>query len=154
MYLLDTNVVSALSPARGAAREPLVGWLRSNTNTLHLSVVTIAELNAGVAKLRREKATRRADLIATWIDATLTLFADRVLGFGIDEARAAGELHDQARAAGLDPGFADIAIAATAKTHELAILTRNVRHFSAFGVPIFDPFGALPPDDASDNQQR
>ena len=154
MYLIDTNVVSALGPARSATTDPLAEWLRKNTGDLYLSVVTISELDAGVAKLRRERAVRKAGLIASWIDATLALFADRVLPFGIDEARAAGDLHDQARAAETDPGFADVAIAATARVRNLTILTRNLRHFSAFGVPVLDPFAMLPPERPSGGRHR
>jgi len=146
MYLLDTNVVSALAPDRHGSIERLVAWLQAKTDLLFLSVVTIAELEAGASKLRRTTAHRRADLIARWIEATLALFGDRVLPFGIDEARVAGSLHDQALARGVDPGFADVAIAATARQHRLLILTRNARHFSALGVPLHDPFKSLPPD--------
>lgn len=146
MYLIDTNVVSALGPARGPATEPLAQWLRRNTNSLYLSVVTIAELDSGLAKLRREGATRKESLIAIWIDAMLTLFANRVLAFGVEEARVAGVLHDPGRAAGRDPGFADVAIAATAKANDLTILTGNLRHFAPFGVSALDPFRTLPPN--------
>lgn len=148
MYLLDTNVVSALGPSSGAVTQTLAAWLRSHTEALSMSVVTVAEIEAGVAKLRREGAARKAHLIATWIDATVDLFASRVLAFGIAEARIAGALHDRARAVGVDPGFADVAIAATAESLSLTILTRNLRHFSALGVPAHDPFKTLPPERA------
>jgi predicted nucleic acid-binding protein len=42
--------------------------------------------------------------------------------------------------------LADIIIAATARRYGLTIHTRNVRHFSALGVAVIDPFAALPPD--------
>jgi predicted nucleic acid-binding protein len=32
-------------------------------------------------------------------------------------------------------------IAACALTHKLTVVTRNVRDFERFGVPIFNPFG-------------
>jgi predicted nucleic acid-binding protein len=144
MYLLDTNVVSALGPDRVKAAESVTGWLRSETESLFLSVVTIAELEAGTAKLRRNGAHRRAKSIAIWIDATVALFGERLLPFGTAEARAAGALHDRARAAGVEPGFADVAIAATASHRGLTILTRNERHFAALGVPLHDPFKTLP----------
>jgi predicted nucleic acid-binding protein len=52
----------------------------------------------------------------------------------------AGKLTGDARAAGLAPGFADIAIAATAVHHGLTILTRNLRHFEPLGIAVIDPF--------------
>ena len=41
--------------------------------------------------------------------------------------------------------YADLAIAATARTHGLTILTRNLRHFRDFSIPAHDPFDSLPP---------
>jgi toxin FitB len=57
-------------------------------------------------------------------------------------ARIAGALCDRARSRGRTPGFADIAIAATAKVRELTILTRNLRHFTPLGGAAQDPFAA------------
>ena len=41
-------------------------------------------------------------------------------------------------------GIADIAIAATARTHGLTILTRRTRRFRPLEVPALDPFESLP----------
>ena len=49
-----------------------------------------------------------------------------------------------ARAAGHTPGFADVAIAATAGSRGLTILTRNLRHFVPLGIEAADPFETLP----------
>jgi predicted nucleic acid-binding protein len=40
----------------------------------------------------------------------------------------------------MHPGFADVAIAATAEAHGLTVLTRNVKDFIPLGVACFDPF--------------
>ena len=71
--------------------------------------------------------------------------ADCVLPFDIGAARIAGALTDRARAAGHAPGFADIAIAATAVNRDPTVLTRNLRHFEPLAVPARDPFRGLPP---------
>jgi predicted nucleic acid-binding protein len=54
-------------------------------------------------------------------------------------------LSDRARGQGQAPGFSDIIIAATAQHHGLTILSRNIRHFVPVGIPVLDPFAALPP---------
>lgn len=54
MYLLDTNVVSMLDPRRHAHAPALIAWLERNGASLFLSVLTIAEMDAGILKLRRE----------------------------------------------------------------------------------------------------
>ncbi len=45
---------------------------------------------------------------------------------------------------GMAPGFADLAIAATAQVFGYAVLTRTMRQFRALPVRCFDPFEALP----------
>lgn len=144
MFLLDTDVVSVLAPQRHQSFPALVQWLHERSDELHLSAVTIAEVEAGAARLRRTGASGKAAKIGRWIDAIEALFSARILAFDTAVARIAGQLHDRARAAGIEPGFADIAIAATAERHGLTLLTRNVRHFAPLGVSWHDPFAALP----------
>jgi len=72
----------------------------------------------------------------------LSLYADRVLGFDLPAARIAGALGDAARAGGRHPGFADVAIAAIAKSRELVVLTLNLRHFHPLGIDALNPFEA------------
>jgi predicted nucleic acid-binding protein len=45
------------------------------------------------------------------------------------------------------PGFADLAIAATARRHDLTILSRNQRHFAPMDAAVVDPFQKLPMDE-------
>ena len=144
MYLVDTNVISAGAPSRLAPPE-LVAWMEVHSALLFLSSVTVAEIEDGIAKLRREGATRRSEDLTAWLETVLHLHADRILAFDTPTARIAGALSDRARGQGNAPGFADIIIAATAQHHGLTILSRNVRDFAPLGVPVLDPFDALPP---------
>jgi predicted nucleic acid-binding protein len=50
------------------------------------------------------------------------------------------------RGRGHSPGFADIAIAATAERHDLTILSRNERHFAPMDLAVVDPLEKLPAD--------
>src|SRR5947207_644318 len=129
MYLVDTNVISAGAPTKAVIIVELIKWMDEQSPRLYLSVVTVAEIEDGIAQARRKRARRKAADLTAWLDALLHLYADRILAFDIAAARVAGELSDLARSKGLAPGFADIVIGATARTHELIILTRNVRHF-------------------------
>lgn len=144
MYLVDTNIVSVGSPVWQAAPSALVVWMEENSPALYLSAVTVAEVEGGIAKLRREKAGRKAAGLSAWLEALLHLYGERVLAFGLQEARIAGALSDGARAKGRSPGFADIVIAATASAHGLVLLTRNQRHFKPLGVKTINPFEVLP----------
>ncbi len=144
MYLVDTNVVSAGAPSR-LAPGVLVDWMDTHSASLFLSAVTVAEIEDGIAKLRREGATRRSVDLAAWLEAVLHLYGDRILAFDTAAARIAGALSDRARGRGHAPGFSDIIITATAQRHGLTILSRNIRHFAPLNVPVLDPFTALPP---------
>jgi toxin FitB len=110
-----------------------------------VSAVTIAEIEAGIARLRRQGSRRKADGLTAWLDTVLHLYAERVLPFEVQAARIAGALSDRAHRKGHAPGFADVAIATTAKLRGFTILTRNARHFEPLGVPFLDPFAELPP---------
>src|SRR3954471_8796607 len=144
MYLVDTNVISAAAPGR-AAMPALAEWMDAHSAALFLSAVTIAEIEDGIAKSRREGATRKSADLAAWLEAVLHLYGDRVLAFDVATARIAGAISDRARGLGQAPGFADIIIAATAQHHGLTILSRNVRHLVPLGVVVVDPFSRLPP---------
>ena len=111
---------------------------------LFLSAVTVAEIADGIAKAKREGARRKASDLLAWLQTVLHLYGDRILPFDSATAEIAGALSDLARGHGHAPGFADIAIAATARRHGLIILTRNTRHFAPMDVAVIDPFAALP----------
>jgi toxin FitB len=144
MYLVDTNVISAGAPSKGVAAADLVKWMDEHSAELYLSAVTVTEIEDGIAKARREPATRKAAGLTAWLETLLHLYGNRILAFDVAAARVAGGLSDLARSKGVAPGFADIVIAATAHSHQLTILTRNTRHFEPLGVPTVNPFNRLP----------
>lgn len=143
MFLVDTNVISALAPSKRTETAELAVWLDRASAQLFLSVVTAAEVQAGIAKAEREGAGAKARALAAWWQAVEHFYGEKVLPFDLRCAQCAGDLIDRARAH--RPGFEDIAIAATAKAHGLTVLTRNLRHFAPLGVSAFDPFQGLPP---------
>ena len=143
MYLVDTNVISAASPVRPAP-PALVEWMDAHSASLFLSVVTLAEIEDGIAKLRRQGAARKGSDLSEWLETVLHLYGDRVLAFDSPTARIAGVLADRARGLGHSPGFADIIIAATAGRHDLTILSRNLKHFEPLGISVLNPFVILP----------
>ncbi|MDP0929706.1 PIN domain-containing protein [Paracoccus onubensis] len=143
MYLLDTNIISASAPTRrDAGADTLGDWIRAHSDGLYLSAITIAEIEAGIARAVRIGATTKAAALRRWLAAVEHFHASRILPFGVSEAREAGAILDRARAH--DPGFEDIAIAATAAAHGLTVLTANERHFAPLGVPYMNPLKELP----------
>lgn len=133
MYVLDTNVISAV---RRPDRAPSVAaWLRGRAETeLFLSVVTIGEIERGIRKQERRSPEFAADL-QVWTDRTMTIFADRILPFGAEDARIWGRL-----SADLGHDGADLMIAATALVHGATVVTGNAEHFRPTGVKVVNPF--------------
>jgi toxin FitB len=144
MYLVDTDVISAGAPSKAVAAPGLARWMDEQSAQLYLSTITVAEIEDGIAKSRREKARRKASDLAEWLATLVRLYGDRILPFDLAAARIAGALSDVARSRGSAPGFADIAIAATAHCRGLTLLTRNTRHFAPLGPPTVNPFVRLP----------
>lgn len=141
-YLLDTCVLSAMAPVKPPAEDGFTDWLHRHSDRLFLSAITIAEIEQGIAKLRRAGGGARAARLSQWLDALLAHGAERVLAFDARVARIAGGLADEAIASGRHPGFPDVAIAATARAHGLVVATRNGKHFSALRVEHVDPVAA------------
>jgi predicted nucleic acid-binding protein len=143
-YLVDTNVISAAAPTAVARRPELVSWMDSHSHDLFLSAISIAEIADGIAKAKRQGAKRKSADLSAWLRTVLHLYGDHVLPFDSATAEIAGALSDLARGRGRSPGFADIAIAATARRHDLTILSRNGRPFMPMDAIIIDPFQRLP----------
>jgi toxin FitB len=144
-YLLDTNVLSILAPQPAS---PKVGrsegaafraWVREHDESLFLSVITLAEIQAGVSRLEREGAAKRAADLSHWLSAILELYQSRTLPLASDAALEAGRMLDRVAGAGAAPGFEDAAIAATASLNGLTVVTANARHFKHFGVAFVHP---------------
>lgn len=146
LYVVDTNVISADAPTKASPAPDLAAWMDRNSAGLFLSVITIAEIEDGIAKSRREGATRKAERLSEWLETLLHLYAAQILPIDIAVARKIGVLADLARGHGHAPGLADLAIGATAQQHGMTVLTRNTRHFDPLGVRTHDPFAALPPE--------
>ena len=147
-YLLDTSVISEL--ALGRQNHPTraaTDWLTAHDAQLFLPTIAIAELAQGIAKLNRlagSGSAERALKLDFWLSGLIEGFGDRILPLDPAVARLAGQMSDAAIAIGRHPGFADIAIAATAQHHRLTLLTRNLKHFQPLGVACADPFIRVP----------
>ncbi|MBF0629225.1 MAG: type II toxin-antitoxin system VapC family toxin [Magnetococcales bacterium] len=132
-YLLDTVILSEL---RKRDRNPnVVTWVRSvRASDLFLSVVSIGEVERGIALQERDHPEFAADL-AEWLETVLRHYGDRILTVNTAVARQWGQL-----SARLGHSSADLLIAATAMAHGLTVITRNVRHFEPTGVAVINPF--------------
>jgi toxin FitB len=145
-YLLDTNALSLLAPPAAPRTGSAPGraaafrnWVRGHDDALFLSVITLAEIQAGISRLERRGATKRAADLSHWLIALLELYQSRTLPLASGAALETGRMLDRAIAAGSAPGFEDAAIAATAVINDLTVVTANERHFKHFGVSFISP---------------
>ncbi len=145
-FLVDIDVLSAGAPSKARSVPQLIEWMDRNSERLYVSVVTIAEIEGGIARSKREGATRKATRLREWLETLVHLYSPRILPFDLAAARIAGALSDGARGRGHTAAFADLAIGAIARRHALTILTRNLKHYAALGVAAHDPLAELPPE--------
>ena len=136
-WLLDTNVVSETIQARPHQQVAL--WIeRQSVELTAISVVTLAELREG-ASINPEE--RRRKQLADWIDVDITSwFAERVLPLKLEVLVDWLAVGRRLRKQGLTRNSADLLIAATARVHNLIVVSRNVRDFAGTGVALYDPW--------------
>lgn len=135
--LLDTCVLSefiAKHPDAG-----VVGWLREqDEDRLFISTITLGELQYGVARL---PASQRRERLAQWLATDIVeRFDGRVLVVNAAVMLRWGDIRAQLEKAGRPLPAIDMIIAATALTHDLQLVTRNVRDYAGTNVRIINPW--------------
>ena len=117
----------------------MAAWLEGVADeNLHLSAVTLGELQAGV-EITREQDPAKAETIEAWIEQVAHTWNILPMDGGVFRLWAR-LMHRRS-----DPLIEDAMIAATALVHSLVVVTPNVRDFEPFGVETLNPFASRRP---------
>jgi predicted nucleic acid-binding protein len=134
VYLADTNVISELRKLNPDAT--VVAWLRRHEPYLHVSAITIGELQLGY---RLQPHGRKKEQLRRWIEEIRRTMRQNILP--MDEATAAawGDFEGTLRDHRMVLSTTDAMIAATALHHRLILVTRDTS-FSRVGLQTLDPW--------------
>ena len=135
-YLLDTNVISELRKSTRRGDRNVRTWARRQpTSQLSISVITVMEIEIGVARAER-RDSGQGQRLRRWLERDLLpAFATRILPVDLAAVRRAAAMHVP------DPRpERDVLIAATALTRNLVVVTRNTADFRPLGVETLNPW--------------
>ena len=134
-YLLDTNILSETRKRKAATG--VTDWIAATPpELLHVSVLTLGEIEHGIMRIRGRGDHGQALGLERWLREVELGFADRVLPVTLPVASAWGrQQHSQPLP------VIDGLIAATAKVNGLTVVTRNAKDFERSGVQVLNPFG-------------
>lgn len=136
-YLIDTCCISEL--IKSTPDKQVVQWFSDhNERDLYLSVITFGELRKGIQKLPSSKKKRQ---LTHWVkEDLLHRFENRVFNIELDEVNKWADILANAEKMGTPMPAIDALIAATALTHDFAVVTRNTKDMEASGVELINPW--------------
>lgn len=134
-YLVDTNVLS--ESTRPDPDPAVLEWLRENEDDVYISVITAGELQRGVALYPH---SRKRKSLESWLHELLAAFEGRVLPLDKRIALEWGHYYAAQQRAGRKPPSLDSLVAATAKVHQLTIVSRNANDFP--NVAVLNPWSS------------
>lgn len=138
-WLLDTDVLS--QPVKTHGNFAVIEWLEREQDNCYTSTVVLAQIAYWV---RTRKGRKRARL-EEWLRRSVEALEGRILSFNAATAHVWADQKVLLEQAGQPMPIEDSYIAATARRHDLTIVTGNDKDFLRPGLKVFNPFRELPP---------
>lgn len=133
-WLLDTNILSELRRGNRINRGVLDWFSSIDERDIYISVLTAGEIRKGI-DLVRNKDSVQAMALEKWLGVIYTTYQDRLLNISWEIADRWGKL----QAIRPLPSI-DALLAATAASHDLTIVTRNITDFEGLNLKLLNPF--------------
>lgn len=141
IYLLDTNVVAEIT-TKPRPDPRVAAWIRSTPRPeRYLSVLTIAEIDAGVANTSDPV---RRKFYASMLSKLRVDYHGRIISLGEPEAKTYLKIHKSLKSLGQGIDPPDALIAAIALANGWTLASRNVKHLARTGVDLINPWEYLP----------
>ena len=140
MYLVDTDVLFE-ARKRSKANPGVREFIRKAIETrdpLFVSVITVGELRNGIGRIRSRGEAAAAVRLEQWLERILVEYPENILGIDADTAQLWGAIQLPRHFGPLDRQ-----IAATARIHDLTLVTRRARAYAGYGIPALDPFSSV-----------
>lgn len=138
MIVVDTNVISEMM--RQDPDPTVLAWTAA-AGRLHTTVITLAEVEYGIARL---PAGRRRDQLTATATGVFADFQDVILPFDVRAAHRYAEIVANREATGHPIATADAQIAAVCASRNATLATRNTSDFTSTGIQLVNPWQALP----------
>ena len=133
-WLVDTDILSERARKRPDPR--VLEWLEAHAADIYTSSHAIGEIQAGIAFLS-DGAKKRA--LQSWLNRLMDAMEGRVLNFNTSGATVWGRQEAEFKRKGCPMPMPDSFIAATARRHNLTIVTRNVADYTRPGLKVLNP---------------
>jgi predicted nucleic acid-binding protein len=136
-YLLDTNIVSEIN--RQTPNSGVLQWFDDTEETdLFISVITMGEIRRGIEQIRRRNQMddeRRAARLEQALNALRNDYRGRFIPISEEIAEEWG------RMCAVYPNHpVDNLLSATARVHDMTLVTRNIRDVEIHNISCLNPF--------------